>query len=180
YRVYSYQDGSTTTMSALDDYEDGLWIRINNAFIKEFVDVVTNATFQGSNLNNWTRYTPPSSGTEDWWKIEVSTYQPVEWTTGDKFTHNHADNMWRLLPDLQHLGCDATRLASLKNWCKAAWPGPVGTPNDWDGRLTFTMPTSFQWYHLDNIGYAGKRLYGDSVLATNSLLSTSTGPRTYW
>jgi hypothetical protein len=180
HRLYARRNGDTTMMSALDDYEDGLWVRVNNAFIKEFVEVVTNPSFQGSNLNNWTRYTPPSQGTEDWWKIEVTNYVTTEWTTGDKFPQNHADSLWRLLPDLQHLGCDATRLTNLKNWCKAAWPGPAVTPNDWDGRLTIAMPASFQWYYVENVAYTGKRLYGDSVLATNAVLSTSNGPRTKW
>ncbi|MEW6301921.1 MAG: hypothetical protein AB1705_00515 [Verrucomicrobiota bacterium] len=180
HRLYATRKGDTTMMSALEDYEDGLWVRINNAFIKEFVEVVTNPSFEGSNLNNWTRYTPPSQGTEDWWKIEVKTYQPTEWTTGEKFPQNHADSFWRLLPDLKHLGCDATRLANLKNWCASAWPGPTATPNDWDSRLVAMMPTTFQWYHVENVLYSGKRLYGDSLVATNAMLNTSTGPRTQW
>jgi hypothetical protein len=182
-RLYSDESGDTTMMGTLDSYGAGLWKRVNNAFIKEFVEVVTNPAFEGSGLaanpNNWPRYTLPNSNNEDWFMIEPPTYVPVEWNDGPKFTLNHANTYWRLLPDLQKIGCDATRLTDLKNWCKAAWPGPSASPNDWDLRLTPLLHGSHVWHNLLNVQHS-KRLYGESLVGSDATLATNTGGRVQW
>jgi hypothetical protein len=138
--LYANPFGETQLMGTLNDYAPGLWPRILNSFIREFYQVMTSPSFVGSDLASYPRYTPPGGGTASWTKIEDASYVPTPWIgTGIKFPEVHANAFWQLLPDLASVGCDPARLNDLRAWCALAWPGPAGSPNDWQ------VPAYYVW-----------------------------------
>jgi hypothetical protein len=119
-------------MSSLENYGTGLWLRLLNSFIREYYQVVTSPNFEGADLAAYPRYTPPAGGTTAWTRIEIPEFVPTAWNgRGIKFPNNHANTFWRLIPDLEALGCDQSRLNDLRAWCALAWPGPAEAPNSW-------------------------------------------------
>jgi hypothetical protein len=181
YALFSGTDGDTTMMSKLDEYEVGLWKRILNSFIKEFHDVVTHDRFEYSVTT-----IPPNSTKIPWprdaggtrrYELEPADYQTQEWSEGNKFDINldHADRFWRLLPELEALGCSSTRLSNLRDWCAAAWPGPVNNLNKWGS----TPVWGKEWYSIQNVDSANY-LSGPGTAQEPSLSTGTTNIDTHW
>jgi hypothetical protein len=130
--LYARPNGDTALMSSLENYGTGLWLRLLNSFIREYYQVVTSPNFEGADLAAYPRYTPPAGETTAWTRIEIPEFVPTAWNgRGIKFPNNHANTFWRLIPDLEALGCDRSRLNDLRAWCALAWPGPAKAPNRW-------------------------------------------------
>ncbi|MEM8952652.1 MAG: hypothetical protein AAGD22_00730 [Verrucomicrobiota bacterium] len=120
---------------ALDEVEAGLWAKVFEEYLYEWLDVV-----ESHNLNTMPR------DDADRHQFETSSYVPVPWPGGsDKFFARpgevHADALYRLLPLLPPEGIDELLLTDILEWCKRAWPynaGTWGATPGWDTLFSAT------------------------------------------
>ncbi|MCF6226856.1 MAG: hypothetical protein L3J22_11235, partial [Xanthomonadales bacterium] len=132
--------GSDTLLS-LDDYSPNLYRYFLNTTLRRWMQVVKHPSFEyrysaNNALNKLADWPRRASARPGWGHLPEPDYIP-NGNEGIRIfnTFNLADSFWRLLPRLEQEGVNASLLEDFKNWCKAAWPGPAGNPNDWDSRL---------------------------------------------
>ncbi|VAW49154.1 hypothetical protein MNBD_GAMMA03-83, partial [hydrothermal vent metagenome] len=133
---------NSDTLLALDEYSPNLYRYFLNTTLRRWMEVVKHSSFEyrystNSALNKLDRWPRSENADPGWGLLSEPYYLPTGWGEGPRIfnSRNLADSFWRLLPMLRVEGVDEVLLEDLKNWSKAAWPGPAGNLNDWDSRL---------------------------------------------
>lgn len=142
----SFRDTSMH-QGALNAIEPGLWIKVFEEFMYEWLDVM-----ESMDLNDPVLV----PRTMERHELEPASYTPVAWSgSGKYFQHPsevYADLMYRLFPLLPGAGVDEMLLLDLQNWCKLAWPlgnwnslyqpSAIYHENFEDGVSDFDLPNS--------------------------------------
>ena len=127
--AFAHLNADTRIPAEVDSYAPGLWKRIINAMLKEFVEAMEHPLFEGKNPNVWPRETGHFAYT-----LAAKDFIPSPWTHSDKYgkrADQFGSGFWRLCGDLEALGVNQNRLNALRNWCQKMWPGPSHSPLDW-------------------------------------------------
>ena len=125
--LYSDQSGDMRGgLSTLDDIESGLWVKTVDAFLKEWLEVVSKL----ERPTEWNRTENCETG--KWDKLQPVDCQPHEtdpWSMAGNsdrlfyFPENwHLDNFYKLIPRFQQIGVNQALINELIDWCKEAWP----------------------------------------------------------
>ena len=166
--------GTTRTWQILDSMETRLWAKVFEAYLYEWLDVVEGYDLSDSDLVP--REPTPGVGKH---QLEAPDVVALDYPGSGNFfggvQKEFIHSAWRLIPLLDHhqptaLGAiDELLLEDFKRWCERAWPGPAGSQNDWDSRLTRTS----LW--AANFEDATSPLAGASVQAIKSAAWVNNG-----
>lgn len=149
YNLYSPRE---VNRDFIDTLEPGLWTKTTEAFIEEWLDVVTTYDLDGPSVDRTTTNNP------DRHSLPEKTSVPVGWDgISDSIfgqeangSQNHLDNTWRLIPILREEGISETLLRDFAQWASKAWPGPTGTPTNWNSLFTDSpVPMTYRYGHRE-------------------------------
>lgn len=140
-------DGTSENWLNLDSYEPGIWPKVFEALLYEWMDII-----EGYDLSDPVLVERVAEPGGDKHIFEAGDNIALDYPgTGEFFggvKKEFIHSAWRLIPLLDRsrpnaLGhIDELLLNDFKELCAKIWPGPVDSPNDWDSR----MAISASWY----------------------------------
>ena len=140
-------DGTSEHWLTLDSYEPGIWAKVYEALLYEWMDII-----EGHDLSDTVMVERVDAPGDDKHIFEAGDNIALDYPgSGDFFggvKKEFIHSAWRLIPLLDRsapnaLGhIDELQLNDFKELCSKIWPGPSDSPNDWDSRMSITA----SWY----------------------------------
>lgn len=157
-------DGTSENWLNLDSYEPGIWPKVFEALLYEWMDII-----EGHDLSDPVLVERVAVPGGDKHIFEAGDNIALDYPgSGDFFggvKKEFIHSAWRLIPLLDRsrpnaLGhIDELLLNDFKELCSKIWPGPAGNFNDWDSRMNITA----SWYENFENNASG---FGDGEIVT--------------